>query len=338
MHCIIIIIPSSGLSRRKGAADNSLNSGFGGKMTHEIQQIIANFLKYQENVETASPLTIRAYGTDLNQAFKGPKLSAPGKINNYDELWLIARDALNQWGKLSLASRNRKIATLKSFFKWIFNERFTEKDYGSLLVCPTVPKKIPHFLSVDEVVSVLNAIEIRAPELTLAKEILYLQKQKTLFLLLYGGGLRISEACGLRWKDIQFTERRLLIKGKGSKERFSILPEFCFAHLNNFRRRAGFEKAPFVFGDEPLHTRIGYDMIRSLGALAQLMNPLHPHALRHSFATHLLTSGANLRTLQTLLGHESLQATEKYTHLSVDHLARLLDQTHPLMKMKLSGS
>jgi site-specific recombinase XerD len=84
-----------------------------------------------------------------------------------------------------------------------------------------------------------------------------------------------------------------------------------------------------------LHTRIGYQMIRALGALAQLMNPLHPHALRHSFATHLLTSGANLRTLQTLLGHESLQATEKYTHLGVDHLARLIEQTHPLVKLKL---
>ena len=97
------------------------------------------------------------------------------------------------------------------------------------------------------------------------------------------------------------------------------------------------EESVYVFGSLPLHTRIGYEMIRQLGALAQLMNPLHPHALRHSFATHLLTSGANLRVLQTLLGHESLQATEKYTHLSVDHLARLIDQTHPLMKMKLGS-
>ena len=214
----------------------------------------------------------------------------------------------------------------------------SEKDYGSLLVCPSVPKKIPHFLSVDEVVSVLNTIELRAPELSEEKEIVYLQKQKTLFLLLYGGGLRISEACGLKWKDIQFTESRLLIKGKGSKERFSILPDFCFSQLIEYRKKFELKNAVYVFGDSPLHTRVGYEMIRGLGAMAQLMNPLHPHALRHSFATHLLTSGANLRILQTLLGHESLQATEKYTHLSVDHLARLLDQTHPLVKMKLSGS
>ncbi len=307
-------------------------------MPLEIQQIITNFLKFQENIESASPLTIRAYSSDLKQAFQSQKMLNYGKIDNYEQLWLIARDALNQWGKLSLASRNRKIATLKSFFKWIFNEKLSEKDFGSLLVCPTVPKKIPHFLSVDEVISVLNSIELRAPELNDEKEILCLQKQKTLFLLLYGGGLRISEACGLKWKDVQFDQRRLLIKGKGSKERFSILPDFCFSHLLQFKKHDVIKTAVYVFGEQPLHTRIGYDMIRSAGALAQLMNPLHPHALRHSFATHLLTSGANLRTLQTLLGHESLQATEKYTHLSVDHLARLLDQTHPLVKFKLSGS
>lgn len=304
-------------------------------MRLSVQEIVTNFLKYQENIQSCSPLTIRAYATDLKQAFENKHSKVYGDVKGYDELWGIARDTLNQWGKLSLASRNRKMATLKSFFKWLFNEKLTEKDFGSLLVCPAVPKKIPHFLSVDEVVAVLNTIELRRPELIQEKDLRYLQKQKTLFLLLYGGGLRISEACALKWKDIFALERRLLIKGKGSKERYSILPEFCFAHLQEFKKLS--EDSVFVFGQEPLNTRTGYEMIRQLGAMANLMNPLHPHALRHSFATHLLTSGANLRTLQTLLGHESLQATEKYTHLSVDHLARLIDQTHPLVKLKLGS-
>lgn len=307
-------------------------------MLLDIEKLIANFLKYQENIETCSPLTLSAYRLDLKQAFMNSKLKKPLHVSNYDELWLITRETLNQWSKLSLASRNRKIATLKSFFKWLFKEKNAPKDYGALLVCPSVPKKIPHFLSVDEVISILNIIEKRAFELKDPKEIFALEKQRTLFLLLYGGGLRISEGCNLKWSDIHFSERRILTRGKGSKERFSILPAFCFSHLQNFRKEFNLKNATYVFGDAPLHTRIGYEMIRSLGALAQLMNPLHPHALRHSFATHLLTSGANLRTLQTLLGHESLQATEKYTHLGVDHLARLLEQTHPLVKLKLSGS
>lgn len=304
-------------------------------MALDLIDLISKFLKYQENIESASPLTIRAYSLDLKQAFFGQKSKHALKVINYDDLWLHARESLTQWGRLSLASRNRKIATLKSFFKWIFNEKMAPKNYGTLLVCPSVPRKIPHFLSVDEVISVLNCIEIRTTEISDKKDLIYLQKQKTLFLLLYGGGLRISEACGLKWKDVQFSEQRLLIKGKGGKERFAILPDFCFSHLREFKKQT--VMTDFIFGEKPLHTRIGYEMIRSLGALAQLMNPLHPHALRHSFATHLLTSGANLRTLQTLLGHESLQATEKYTHLGVDHLARLIEQTHPLVKLKLGS-
>ncbi len=306
-------------------------------MALDIRDLISNFLKYQENIKTCSPLTLKAYALDLKQAFinSRPKKSAP--VSDFEDLWLIARDTLNQWSKLSLASRNRKIATLKSFFKWLFTKQKAPKDYGILLVCPTIPKKIPHFLSVDEVISILNSIEKRIPELTNEKEVLYLEQQRILFLVLYGGGLRISEACNLRWNDIQFKERRILILGKGSKERFSILPAFCFDHLKRFKNQFNEVSTQYVFGIQPLHTRIGYEMIRRLGSLAQLMNPLHPHALRHSFATHLLSSGANLRTLQSLLGHESLQATEKYTHLGVDHLARLLEQTHPLMKLKLSN-
>jgi len=86
----------------------------------------------------------------------------------------------------------------------------------------------------------------------------------------------------------------------------------------------------FVFGIEPLNPRVAYEWVRTRGAKAMLMKPLHPHALRHSFATHLLSSGANLRTLQELLGHESLQATEKYTHLGIDQLARTMEMHHPL--------
>lgn len=306
-------------------------------MALDIQDLISNFLKYQENIKTCSPLTLKAYSIDLKQAFVSFKRQKAIQASEFEDLWIIARDTLNQWSKLSLASRNRKIATLKSFFKWLFTEKNAPKDYGILLVCPTVPKKIPHFLSVDEVISVLNATEKRLSELTTEKEILYLEQQRLLFLVLYGGGLRISEACNLKWKDIHFKERRLLIVGKGSKERFSILPAFCFDYLEKFKQKFNTVAADYVFGIKPLHPRIGYEMIRGLGQLAQLLNPLHPHALRHSFATHLLTSGANLRTLQTLLGHESLQATEKYTHLGVDHLARLLEQTHPLVKMKLGN-
>ena len=305
-----------------------------------VYEIISNFLKFQQNVESSSSETIRAYRLDLKQAFLNKNnnlFDTNQSISNHNELWSLARPALSGWGHLSLASRNRKIATLKSFFNWLYNEQLIQKNFAEQLICPTVPKKIPHFLSLDEVLAVLHfySQEQNSQEKKSFKSEYELLKSKALFLLLYGGGLRVSEACQLKWNQVQFPERRLLVTGKGNKERFCVVPDYTVTTLK--RLKADNPLCEFVFGEKPLHTRIGYEMIRSIGKKAGLMNPLHPHALRHSFATHLLASGANLRTLQTLLGHDSLQATEKYTHLNVDQLARLMDQTHPLAKIKLGS-
>lgn len=290
-------------------------------MTFIIHDLIDNFLKYQQNIQSASALTIKAYQIDLTQVFKDKK----AQFDKQEDIWTTARPTFNEWGKLSLASRNRKIAALKSFFNWLYRENIINKNYSTLLVCPQVPKKIPHFLSVDEAIAVLKNLDNPSSEDIRSK-------QKTLFILLYGAGLRISEACQLQWKNIDLDERKMRIKGKGDKERFSILPEFCVTHLKKIQK----QHTVYVFGEKPLDRRQGYDLIRTLGQQTALDKPLHPHALRHSYATHLLASGANLRTLQKLLGHESLQATEKYTHLGIDHLARIVDSSHPLARTKKS--
>lgn len=298
-------------------------------MTLFLPDLIHNYLKYMENIESASVLTLKAYKTDLYQAYSGcPQFNQASShpISSGHEIWLVTRPILNKWGELSLSSRNRKIATLKSFFNWLFQENHITKNYSHQLVCPKRPKKIPHFLSVDEVASILNYY-------SKAEKTEREQKELTLFLLLYGGGLRISEGCSLKWKDINLDERRLLIHGKGNKERVISLPQFCIDYLKKFQ--AAQTKHEYIFGDAPLNPRTGYDLIKTCGAKGNLLNPLHPHALRHSFATHLLASGANLRTLQKILGHESLQATEKYTHLNIDSLARTVEAKHPLSKMKI---
>jgi site-specific recombinase XerD len=301
-------------------------------MSFKVLEIIDKYMKYQENIKSASPLTLKAYRIDLNQAFEN-NLDI---VYSYLDLWTHIRPSLGRWGNLSLSSRNRKIATLKSFFCWLYEEKLLETNYSNQLICPKVPKKIPDFLSVDEAISVINNINLRLKQSLDQKQTHHIQKQKSLFLLLYGGGLRISEACNLKWADIYFKEKRILILGKGNKERYAVLPSFCMDHLNAMYKQKD-SRNFFVFGDHALNVRIGYEYVRSIGVCAGLMKPLHPHSLRHSYATHLLTSGTNLRTLQTLLGHESLQATEKYTHLSVDHLARLIEQTHPLRKIKLTS-
>lgn len=310
-------------------------------MAYLLTKQIHNFLKYLENIESCSPLTIKAYTLDLNQAFfqsatpKRHTLKNNNLINladvkalsfnNGEDLWLTCRDSLSQWGKLSPASRNRKIATLKSFFNWLYAERLIDKNYADQLICPKVPKKIPHFISVDEVISVLQFLNTSTDEAA--------QIKKALFNLLYGGGMRISEACNLRWKNIQLDQRKILVVGKGNKERLIIIPETCNDVLKAFHARN--KNMEFVFGEEPLSTRKGYELIRTLGRQVGLMNPLHPHSLRHSFATHMLASGTNLRILQSMLGHDSLTATEKYTHLNIDTLARIVEVKHPLSKKKI---
>lgn len=287
-------------------------------VTIDLHEQIAKFLSYLENIENCSPLTLKAYTLDLGQAF--PVLNEPLKKSkrwSEQELLTQARASMTSWSGLSPASRNRKSATLKSFFSYLFKEGLIERDLASQVHSPKVPKKIPHFISVDEVIAVLKSFE---------RDGKANNQEKLLFLLLYGSGLRVSEACSLQWKNIDFHQRVLRIKGKGGKERLVAIPESVSSILRQFSKQ---ESGDWLWGSEALSTRKAYDWIRSRGVKAGLMRPIHPHALRHSFATHLLASGANLRTLQELLGHESLQATEKYTHLGVDQLARTLETHHP---------
>lgn len=295
-------------------------------MAIEISLLVDKYLKYQENIESLAPMSLKAYREDLKQALVNNQKT----VLNYEELWPLCRTTLNQWRQLSLSTRNRKIASLKGFFSWLYEQKYIETNYSEQLICPAVPKKIPHFLSMDEAISVLKYLDQATRDTGKQKEKII--RQRTLFLLLYGGGLRISEVCGLRWRQVKLAEKRLWITGKGNKERICILPEICIQHLRR-QYAPGTDKDAFVIGGaKAISPRAGYELIRELGQSAGLINSLHPHALRHSFATHLLASGANLRTLQSLLGHESLQATEKYTHLSVEQLGRLVERTHPLGK------
>ena len=276
-------------------------------------------------VRSTSPLTIKHYSLDLQQAFKlDENLKSEKSSWSEAELMTSVREAFNRWAGLSLTSRNRKAATLKSFFSWAFTEEnLLERDLSLQVTCPKVPKKLPHFLSVDEALSVLKTFEEKN-EVPL--------KEKVLFLLLYGGGLRISEACNLRWSAVHLDQKILRVTGKGDKERVVALPDMTIKALKKWKKESSFDD--YVFGEKPLVQRTAYEMVRKSGQRAGLLKPLHPHALRHSFATHLLSSGANLRTLQELLGHESLQATEKYTHLGIDQLARTMESLHPLGKNK----
>jgi site-specific recombinase XerD len=274
------------------------------------------YMKYMENIESCSVHTTRAYSRELTQL-----ISCLHENSSEEELLASIRGFLSKSNQLSMASRNRRSAVFKSFLKWLFNKGELEQDLSLRITLPKVPRKIPHFISADEALSLLKSYSSnpRLQEL----------KDKTLFCLLYGSGLRVSEACRLKWENINWNNFQLLIVRKGGAEQWVPMPKLTYQVLAELKK----EKAgPYIFGDKPLHTRMAYDWIRKRGAQAGLLNPLHPHSLRHSFATHLLSSGADLRSLQELLGHKSLQTTQKYTHLSMGELALAIDQHHPLSK------
>lgn len=306
----------------------------------EIHKLVSNYLKYMDNVRTSSPHTLAAYHRDLSQAFSSNSLtfspqpehhSADDIFRHKDPLvvdWLsLARAAQTQWSHLSLATRNRKASTLKSFFKWAFLAGHLSQDLSFQIQAPRVPHSLPHYLSVDEALLVLKSFSSQNLATQTREELERLQQVEILFVLLYGSGLRVSEACALAWAKVRLEQRSLLILGKGQQERWVVLPLFAAEKLEAWQKVSTTE---YVFGHQPLHRRKAYEWIRKLGHSVGLQSPLHPHALRHSFATHLLTGGVNLRVLQTLLGHESLLATQKYTHLSIDALARTLESHHPL--------
>lgn len=304
--------------------------------SRELAQLVCKYLKYLSLQRTASIHTCASYANDIGQ-FLHPlgvrkilyssstqgdsfqinwkEAPVPSRDSSVNLVELI-RSAQVSWAGLAPASRNRKSAAIRGFLKWLLDKGHITEDLSLRLTGAKVPQRLPHFISVDEALALLRSLEKQE-----------FQLDQVLVLLLYGGGLRVSEACGLKWASLVKASRSLRIQGKGGKTRLVALPKMAWEKLEKLPRRGAFVLSE---NGQALSTRKAYEMVRQAGRRAELLLPLHPHALRHSYATHLLTSGADLRVLQELLGHSSLAATQKYTHLSLDHLARSLEKHHPL--------
>ncbi len=306
-----------------------------------LASLALKYLKYLSLQRTASDHTSKSYANDLGQFLSplGVQKILYTSLTPVSSFQVIAKEnqaikdtwsektllelmqkSMAEWASLSAASRNRKWACVRGFLKWLRDKEFISENLDLRIHSAKLPQKIAHFISVDEAIALVKSLS-DGPE-------------KALVLLLYGGGLRVSEACALQWRDLLPDSRTLRVLGKGGRERLVTLPASCWNVVAKLKR-----DGKFLFGGEvALSSRKAYDWVREAGARAGLVAPLHPHALRHSFATHLLSSGADLRVLQELLGHQSLSSTQKYTHLSIDHLANSLEKHHPLSASKLKKS
>lgn len=306
----------------------------------DILDLIAKYLNYLRFQKKYSPHTLRSYFSDFQQLLQWKNFgtlelkkqqfgdeyqfhySEPSSLTiPEDKLVMFLKQSITKLPTSKSSTRQRKIAAIKSFLNWLYQEKYIEKKLSLVFVLPKSKQKIPNYISVDEVLSVLRCIKTQETE-----QDKKLPAKAALFLLLYGGGLRVSEACQIKVKDIK--ENQIRILGKGNKERMVIIPDFVTPYIKKLDLTH-----KYIWGEKPLNPRIAYTYITELGKRANLLKNLHPHSLRHSFATHMLADGCDLRILQEALGHSSLQTTQKYLHLDLQTLSEKLDKFSPINKV-----
>lgn len=227
----------------------------------------------------------------------------------------------------------RKISSLRTFYKYLFREKKVDSNPASNLNSPKRPKNLPKFLTTYEVEQILNNTKIETPAGF---------RNKTIFELLWATGMRISELSGLNFEDLNLEENEIRVFGKGAKERIILVSDRAKSYLERYIESA----RPLVAkgypvdtnGDSPVFiNNTGYRLqpktVRNaINEVVEKINlPKHvtPHVFRHSFATHLIENGADLRVVQELLGHASISNTQIYTHISSQHLKDVYNETHP---------
>ncbi|MDD4649827.1 MAG: tyrosine recombinase XerC [Desulfoplanes sp.] len=297
--------------------------------TEDVPECVDDYLTFLEVLKGYSSATIDAYGNDLLQfqhvlQAKKMSLDAPETINRTHVLAFLANLHRQGLGKSSVA---RKLSSLRGFFRYLIRQKILTHDPCSEVHNPKQPQPQPTFLNVDQAFSLLEARVDPGP-----REL----RDLALGELLYGSGLRISEALGLDACDFDPARQTLRIMGKGKAERVAPLTGISIQRLQKYLdQRACFHPAatePALFlgmRGKRLQRRQANRIIDSLSALAGLPQHISPHALRHSFASHLLSSGADLRSVQELLGHVRLSTTQRYTHLQMNELMRVYDSAHP---------
>jgi integrase/recombinase XerC len=337
-----------------------------------VKQAIDSYLGYLVSVKNSSPHTISNYGKDLSQFTTfltppGMRLPALSSITHGIIREFVAH--LHDQG-LQKTSIARKLAALRSFFKYCVREGMLKENPARLVPTPKLPKRIPSVLSAEEMNAFLNQLaEMGGPipsaaskvqknaevpgllalrrDPKLREEGLLLRRDRALLELLYAAGLRVSELTGLDLVDIEQKERVLRVTGKGNKERIVPYGSKAQEALDKYwplreqlllqtsggyasRRATPHSEAVFLnYAGRRLTQRSVGRIVKKYVRLVNMNWDLHPHSLRHAFATHLLADGADLRAIQELLGHQSLSTTQKYTHASIRQLMDIYDKSHP---------
>ncbi len=302
-----------------------------------LDEAIEGFARYLEFERRASPRTVEEYGADLRglRAFTQERGSkALGDVRAVDVyllrgwLGLLAR-------KHAPASIARKVAAVRTWMRWLRRKRVIETCPADELSTPKVRRGLPTLLSVDAAREV-----VEAPRVDTTVGV----RDRAVLELLYGSGLRLSELCGLDLDHVDLRTAEARVMGKGSKERVVPLGQPCVEAIARWllvRAELLSPKHPkasralfLTVTGRRLYARAVEYLVSDYGKLGAGRADLHPHALRHTCATHMLDGGADLRAIQELLGHASLSTTQRYAHVSMEHLMRVYDAAHPLARAK----
>jgi len=294
-----------------------------------VEKAIDKFLQSLRQ-RNASVHTLKAYTGDLDNfaAYVGAR-----DWRSIDHLTIRGFLSLlyeKQLGKTSVA---RALAAVRSFYRWLAQEGVVEQNPAALVSTPKLPKKLPRVPTIEEMNTVLDG---QMPEVASFPE-----RDRMMFELLYGCGIRNSELIGINLDDIRLSSEAILIRGKGKKERyvpFGDSVKVALAVYLPLRQQTLAERKKITTA-LLINQRGGRLTTRSVGriikkvAVAKGLSPdVHPHTLRHAFGTHMLEEGADLRSIQEMLGHERLSTTQRYTQLSMKHVLEVYDQTHPRAK------
>ena len=284
-----------------------------------MKPFISQFLSYLEIEKNYSDHTLSNYEVDLQEFSE-----FLGKVTPMQVDYPLLRRYLANLRARELKSRSvaRKLSCLRSFFKFLQREGVVQSNPANLVVSPKLDKPLPHFLSEQEAVQLIESATDKSSEL----------RDRAIFETLYSSGIRVSELVGLNVNSVDCISNIMRVMGKGKKERIVPVGNQAVDAIKNYLdyRAANRENALFLNrSGNRLTDRSVRNIINKYLLRTSIQQKVSPHMLRHSFATHLLNRGADLRSVQELLGHVNLSTTQIYTHLTMDKIKSVYDKAHP---------
>lgn len=296
-----------------------------------MKYLIKDFEFYLTNEKGSSKNTITSYLRDLNQY--ALFLEKYHEIKKPDQ---ITRKHLENYmktlkAKVTAKTQARKLTAIKSFHHFLILEREVDEDITKSFQAPKVEKSLPKVLSIEEVLRILKEVDFNKPMGL---------RNAALLELIYGSGLRVTELLDIKMEDIHLAHGYIIVHGKGNKERIVPISDMAMSAMRSYITKSrpellGKEKTSYLFLNQQgsrLSRQGFFKLLKKLAHDAHVETECSPHTLRHSFATHLLENGMDLRTLQTLLGHEDISTTQIYTHINQKRIKEIYQQAHPRAK------